>query len=55
MERLFVSLALLDPEALEHVLRNPFGDRDENRLLSDPFGLALDAELLTLSIGLEQA
>ena len=36
-------LTLLDPEALQDVLRNPFGYRDENELLSEPFGLALDA------------
>ena len=35
-------LALLDPEAVLDVLRNPFGDRDKNKCLSDPFGLALD-------------
>ena len=36
-------LALLDPEALQNVLRNPFRYRDKNRWLSAPFSLALDA------------
>ena len=34
---------LLDSEALQDILRNPFGYRDENELLSEPFSLALDA------------
>ena len=42
MESLFFSLAFLDPEALEHVLRNPFGYRDKSEWPVDPFGLALD-------------
>ena len=34
-----VFLVLLDPEALGHVWRNPFGDRDGNKLPTDPFSL----------------
>ena len=38
-----VPLVLLDPEALENVLRYPFEYRDESELPSELFGLALDA------------
>ena len=32
-----------DPEALQHILWKPFRYRDENKWLSVPFSLALDA------------
>ena len=38
-----IPLILLDSKALQNILRYPFGDRDENKLLSVPFCLALDA------------
>ena len=43
MKTLEILLTLLDPEALQNVLWNPFRYRDENELPSDPFSLALDA------------
>ena len=38
-----ILLVLLNSKALQDVLRYPFRYRDENRLPSEPFGLALDA------------
>ena len=43
MKILKTFLALLDPEALQNVLRYPFKYRDEKGFFSEPFGLALDA------------
>ena len=39
---MFISLALLDPKALEYILWYPFEYRDESKWPIDPFSLALD-------------
>ena len=52
-----VLLALLDPKALEDILRNPFLYKDENWWPPAPFSLALDASdgsHLVSSISLSQ-